>query len=403
MIAMRLILLAAAFWLAASAAAQDPALGALQATLTTLRSHAAEADPKARGAIPELTLAKHQLRDWIEAQLRSLKHAEPEKAFSTRINETLKRVAAPVDDENLLGALAEVRISRESGLLIVTTGVGILCGYDESAYGYRLTSDRWQRIWESEQNDYSGKKYAPQQIEAVHVWQPYEDGHQSGPPFVMTLGYEGWCTSNWHPVYYRVWRAGSLASRPLIDESEFAYQRTPTFLVGSIAQATILQEPSVDVLIEFTRRSIDGGTHNREGIRHYLIDGNHVRRVDPVALSPRDFVDEWLTRRWNESARWSAPDLRQWHRKLHADFVAGEFAAPTMHCQTPDLWQVALAPQSAKKRFEPEPEVFFLIRWRPPYHFTMVDIGNKPWPRCHQEDPEADEWRTLFPIQEWLQ
>jgi hypothetical protein len=389
--------------MAAAAAAQDAALGALHATLITLRSQAAEANFKTRGARPELTLAKHQLRDWIEVQLRSLKNDEPEKAFAIRINEMLKGVEAPApaDDQSLLGSLADVRISRESGLLIVTTGVGILCGYDESAYGYKLTNDRWQRIWESEQNDYSEKNYSPQQIEAVHVWQPYKDGDQNGLPFVMTLGYEGWCSSNWHGVNYRVWRADSLTSKPLIDESEFAFRRTDTFIVGSIAQATIFQNSPVDVLIEFTQRSIDGGVHNREAIRHYLIDGNQVRRVDPVALSPRDFVDEWLTRPWNESTAWSAPNLQRWHRKLYADFIAGEFVSPTMSCQTPDLWQVAIEPQNAKKNFGPEPEVFFLIRWRPPYHFTMVDIGDKPWPRCRREDPEADEWRTLFSTQDW--
>jgi len=33
----------------------------------------------------------------------------------------------------------------------------------------------------------------------------------------------------------------------------------------------------------------------------------------------------------------------------------------------------------------------------------MVSIAEKPWPRCTQEDPEADEWRTLFSVQEWVQ
>jgi hypothetical protein len=74
-----------------------------------------------------------------------------------------------------------------------------------------------------------------------------------------------------------------------------------------------------------------------------------------------------------------------------------------MHCHTPDLWQVAVTPSNAKKDFQPEPDVYFLIRWAPPYHFTMVDISNKGWPRCTQKDPEADAWRTLFNTQEWRQ
>jgi hypothetical protein len=398
---MRLILLAT-LWMTATVSAQNAQLGALRATLASL--HSAEPTVETSGARPELTVAKHQLRDWIETQLSSLKDIAEEQAFAAHINETLKAVAIPDigDDQNLLGSLGGVSFSSESGLLIITTAVGILCQYDESAYAYKRVNDHWQRIWESEQNDYSPKKYAPQHLAAVHVLQPFKDGHEDGPPFVMTLGNDWGCASFWHPVYYRVWRVDASSSKLLIDDSEIAWLRAQTYIVGSIAQDRREETAPVDVLIEFTERSIDTGVHNREAIRHYLIDGDKVRRVDPVALSPRDFVDEWLTRSWNESATWSAsPALGQWNGKLHADFVAADFAGGTMHCQTSDLWQVTVEPHNAQKNFEPEPDVYFLVRWHPPYHFTMMNISDKPWPRCTQEDREADEWRTLFSTQEW--
>ena len=394
--AMRLIPLAAALWMAAAASAQDAHLSALHKTLVSVRSHAAEAT-KTLSASPELTIAKHQLRDWIEMQLGSLKDVGHRKALSDQINEALKsvEVTVPEDDQNLLGSLGEVQFSSESGLLIITTAVGIVCQYDESAYAYEQVNGRWQRVWESEQNDYSPKKYSPQQIIAVHVWQPFKGGHKNGPPFVMTLGNHWGCASAWHPVYYRVWRVDPSGSKLLIDGSEIAWLRTETYAVGSIAQDSTNENAPVGVLIEFTTRSIDPGVHNREAIRHFLIDGDQIRRADPIALSPRDFVDEWLTRDWNGSASWSAsPALRQWHRRLHEDVVAGEFTDATMHCQTPDLWQVAV-------NFGPELNVYFLVRWRPPYHFTMVNISDGPWPRCTQQDREADTWRTLFPTQEW--
>ena len=85
------------------------------------------------------------------------------------------------------------------------------------------------------------------------------------------------------------------------------------------------------------------------------------------------------------------------------EFVGGEFSYPTMHCETPDLWQVTFEPRNARKDFEPEPTVHFLVRWRPPYHFTLMEISDKAWPACAQEDRQADEWRTLFSTQEWRQ
>jgi hypothetical protein len=401
---MQCIPLIAALWMAAAASAQDTQLSVLHATLVTLRLHAAQTTIETSGARPELTIAKHQLRDWVEMQLGSLKDFEGAKALSDRINKGLKAVGVAEigDDQNLLGTLGDVVFSSESGLLIVTTAVGILCQYDESAYAYKLVCGRWQRVWESEQNDYSPAKYTPQHIVAVHVWQSFKDGHGDGPPFVLTLGNHWGCASAWHPVYYRVWRVDPSGSKLLIDDSAMAWLRTETYAVGSITQDRTNENAPVDVLIEFTGGSIDATVGNREVIRHYLIAGDQVRRVDPVALSPRDFVDEWLTRDWNESTTWSASSmLRQWHRKLHADRVGGEFSDATMHCQTPDLWQVSFEHYSAQKNLEPEPDVYFLVRWRPPYHFTIMDVRDKPWPRCTQEDREADEWRTLFSTQEW--
>jgi hypothetical protein len=131
---MRLILLAAL--LAGIAAAQDAQLTAVHATLVELRSQAP--DPETMGASEKLTVAKHQLRDWIEGQLGTFKD-EDIKPFAFRINGALKTVSAggSDDDQNLAGSLAEVRFNEEGGLLIVVTGVGIICQDDESAYAYK--------------------------------------------------------------------------------------------------------------------------------------------------------------------------------------------------------------------------------------------------------------------------
>jgi hypothetical protein len=78
--------------------------------------------------------------------------------------------------------------------------------------------------------------------------------------------------------------------------------------------------------------------------------------------------------------------------------AGGEFD-PTMHCKTPDLWQVTLNTIVDKKDYNKTSPLYFLVRWRPPYHFTMMDVRSKPWSLCHQKDEQADEWRTLFPTE----
>jgi hypothetical protein len=53
---------------------------------------------------------------------------------------------------------------------------------------------------------------------------------------------------------------------------------------------------------------------------------------------------------------------------------------PTMHCSSnPDLWQVDVGDPNT----------------------GVVDVGDRPWPGCTEEDPEADEYRMLFPGQAW--
>jgi len=123
-----------------------------------------------------------------------------------------------------------------------------------------------------------------------------------------------------------------------------------------------------------------------------------VKRVDPLALKPRDFVEEWITQDWREVFFWSESvngrQMRDWHQKK----VTGDFIYPTMHCpQSPDLWQVGIDLSNAQSQ-----QVWFLVRWRPPYRFTMVNVSDQPSPACTEKDTNADdEYHTLFPGQEW--
>ncbi|HLK19648.1 MAG TPA: hypothetical protein VKT81_11855, partial [Bryobacteraceae bacterium] len=217
----------------------------------------------------------------------------------------------------------------------------------------------------------------------------------------LTLGNTWGCASSWHPVYYRVWRVDFPESRLLIDRTESAYLRGDVFIVGSIGQDARESNPPIDVLVEFAEASADSRVHNREAIRHFLIEGDAVRRVDPVALSPHDFVDEWLTRPWEESAAWSAsPALRRWHQDLHSNLIVGYFGT-TMRCQAFGHWRVEVDPANPRRKEEADLRLYFLVRWDPPYHFKLESIADKPFANCNQPDRQADLWRTLFSNQEW--
>lgn len=175
---------------------------------------------------------------------------------------------------------------------------------------------------------------------------------------------------------------------------------------SAVAEGSVTQD---DVLIEFQGRSIDGDVLVRPVVRHYLVrDGDKLERIAPVALNPKDFVDEWLTNKWEDSAQWTdsggkISSLQKWHQTLHKDYIFGEAVEGGGRCRAdPTLWQVVFAFHAGEgKDWHQEPPLYYLVRWMAPYRFTLVDIRKKKFPNCDIEDPMRDNLGTLFPLQDW--
>ena len=384
--------------------AADAALDALRSSLLGMRRKPPEYGGP-RGATPQLTAAKHLLRDWAESRLHALPQSGDEGALQRKLNAELREAKLlcsaggqdqkPCPDGTLLGFLSELQFRRSASFLILQTSVGIECGADESAYLYSWSGEGWRRVWETEQNTYTKGAYKPQVIHSVLI----SRYNRANNYIVLTLGSESWCQSNWHNVYYRAFRLGpDLQAGPLVNGDEWAFFADYPPIRGSVTQD--------DVLVEFRISSIDGGVHNRAAIRRYEFDADKPKRVDPLALSPRDFVEEWLNAEWITAALWSESanrrSMRDRHGKLHKDFISGMFIYPTMHCRsTPDLWQVGVNFSDPPTPFDAEPKgTYFLVRWRPPYTFTMVQVSDHPSAACTEEDRKTDdEPHTLFPPQ----
>jgi hypothetical protein len=349
-----------------AAPAQDRPLAALRATLTSLRPHADE-HRETRGATPELTVAKHQLRDWIESRLSRFAQNGDEDKLARDLADRLREAdlfCEPRCRMSILGFLDNVRIGREREFLIVRTSVGIWCGYDDSAYVYRWAANRWRRVWESEQDIYAPKRYLPQGIHAVHISAPDRDGSR----LLLSLGAQPGCSSAFQPVYDRVWRVNAHGAKLLLDKSEFAN-------VGDYPPTQGKVQPA-DVRIELTLGGTGYGLAH-QAVRHYVVHGDRAEQVDPIAATPRDFVEEWLGSPWTQSVKWTdSASLKAWHQKLHRDDGMGDFPGPTLRCSgNPDLWQVSTHLHDA-------PEVYYLVRWRQPDHFAMAGVSEHPYPDC---------------------
>jgi hypothetical protein len=350
---------------------------AMRTTLRQLRDQLDDHRPTS-GATPELTVVKHQLRDWIESRLAGLPESADPVEFARAVNAGLAGAGlfcADFQDEcfsNLLGFMDDVRVDRKGEFLVVATATGISCGYDESAYVYAWADRQWRRVWELEQNTYTQQGYLPQAIHDVQISSPDARGNR----LLMALGSQTTCGGAFKNLYARVWRMdAAYASEAVLDWKEYANDGYPPIEGRVFAD---------EVRFSFTAGGLAAGeTHT--AIRHFTIAGPTATQVDPIAGLPRDFVVEWLTAPWKESQPRSASTaLEQWHAQLHREDHVGDFPDPILGCTAgPDLWQVGT-------RFFEGPKRYYRVRWQKPDSFTMVDVSEKPYPDCTVADSAAD-------------
>jgi hypothetical protein len=334
-----------------------------------------------RGANAELTVLKRQLRDWAESLIVNSGPFPEVTTLSATLNALFdqKKAVVPDDDWTSLGEVAPFEVSHPEGdpaWLKLEIGVGIECGFDESVYLYEWTGAEWARRLESEQNDYTKDHYAPQGLGYVGVSPPGADGSR----LVLTTGISPSCASVWQALYYRLFRVGAKSST-LVEE-------TTGINIDRELQARI--EPH-GVLIEFLTGSKDTVVWARTRVLHLAIDGNKVSRVEPIALSAQDFVDEWLDSKWSEIAEWSDPKLEDLHSELQKASADDGFQIVQRCTENPNQWQVAF-------NFEDD-TFYFLIQQRGEYGFRMVDVSDERQPGCPGESRPrtgGDPYPTLF-------
>ncbi len=362
---------------------QDASLAEVRPILQRLRDQVTRYSPT-RGTTPELTVAKHILRDWIESRLTGLPEDGDVRAFELELNAALADANLFCTDfnvecgDNILGYVDGVRMNRERAFLVIVTPTGVWCGYDESAYAYAWESEGWQRIWESEQNTYTDEGYLPQMVHDVQISSPDANGDR----LLMTLGSQAACAGSFKDLYVRVWGMDAdHQTAPVLDWTEFASDGYPP-IKGQV-------RPN-DVLVQFTAGGIVAGD-GHWAIRHFQVRDGRANQVDPVAVRPRDFVIEWITAPWQESrTRSESAPLEEWHTQLHRVDGVGDLPDPTLQCTGgSDLWQVGTC-------FYDGPKRYYRVRWQEPYSFTMISVSDTPYPDCTVADPRGDAYPQLF-------
>ncbi len=233
----------------------------------------------------------------------------------------------------------------------MTTGVTVPCGVDNSVYVYRFAAKSRVRILEGD----GAGKYG-NYLDDVQFSKPDASGNRL--LFASWSGVQ--CASVWNGLDYRLYRIG-----PSADEAKPIFSGYHSFTID--ADGGIKLTPD-ELLLELTAEGLEAG-FRRAYVLHYRIDAKGVTRIDPVALQPQDFVQEWINQPWSEMESRSAPSLVKWHARFHSDteLFFGDFDFSQPCGKRPGYTQVAV---------ESEPRtVYFLVKDRGGFRYEMGDIS----------------------------
>ncbi len=306
---------------------------------------------------PEFAELKHQIRDWAEEKIAKLRPDADLAGATSLIDGELSLAKLDHKEEHDLGDIGGITLEPAKGdasWLVVETYVWEAnCTMSTSVYLYEWQRGGWTRRFALEER--------MEAVEHVEVGPP--DAYQNR--LVLVLGNSWGCASMWQQLYVRLFRVA--ATQQLLRGGE------QTVYMGFEEESYHGKLETKGALIEYVSSGTD--TELRRFILHFEIDGESVRRVEPVALTAQDFVDEWLNSQ-RDHAFWDF------------DFV--------QHCPgNADHWQIGVT-----KNDDDDDALYFMVEQSPNYRFRILDVSKERQEGCPGEDPPREigpNFPTLFP------
>jgi hypothetical protein len=196
-----------------------------------------------------------------------------------------------------LVAFVVSRVEAHPDMLAVVATVGIKCGSDSMLMLYRRTAAGWRETMVRRAEPYREVKGGWQDLRFA-----VSPADAQGNWFVATVSTTPWCTSAWQGMPYALARPGAAPDRPNVF-----FSGKNVIYLGNEGDLSLRAERDA-VEIRHDGASLDPDVLIRRHVRRYAVAGEAVRRVQPVAESVRDFVDEWIDSPWVAAKAWSGRD-----------------------------------------------------------------------------------------------
>lgn len=253
---------------------------------------------------------KDRIQDFVRLAIR----CAPARATPAMIQATLtarggayKGVdVAAFEPGGELDYVAEAVPGRPGWIAVVPT-FAIQCGSDAMVMVFARDHRGWQEMISRRSKPYRSIDQGWMGLEYA-VSQP----DRSGRWYLAVASHTPWCMSIWRGLRYDLSRPGVRGDAAHV----FFSKQVGTYLgdtPDSMRATTRMFE------IRHDGHSLVIG-EARPHIERYAIAGDRVRRIQPAALNPRDFAEEWIVSPWAEAASWSAAGsaLKAEHARITA-------------------------------------------------------------------------------------
>ncbi len=339
------------------------------------------------GGAARIAAVHMALRDWLEPRL-------PKDIYSlagefSRLDASLQKALVDVGlskpdsaadkdmdltDPGFDEVAVEVKMMPElPDTLFVTATIGVPCGGDQAVYAYRFDSNGRARVIDDHPKSDSG--YAGVNLELA-------DPDSQGRRLLLIHRMSTQCASTWMGMTYAVYRM-SLSQPP-----ESLLSSEHGFWLGNDGPEFALKPD--ELTVEFLDQSVDMGIHNRTHIFRYNF-ANGVRRIEPVAFQPQDFVEEWLTSDWSEMQSMSAAETGEWHRKLSK--LSFDHYVDVVPCASkPGRWAIGFqVTYEGEKELEEPVQAYFLVRDLGKYRYAMEAVSDEEFEGCPGEGQPSEK------------
>ncbi len=351
-----------------------------------------DVSPEAQHAI---TAMKESLGNFVNAYMRcSPPTPDPERikrelsdaarAFKLPVGSMSEEEAPPDLGKYGFQLWFDVQAAQQNRLISIAATFDIECADDTVLFIFSPDGNSWKEVVRWQNKPYTSVKDAFWSFDS-RISPPDESGNW----YVATKHIAPWCNSIWSNIGYEILRprAGDVNPKVLLSGSDSMWW-------GSEDYGT-LNVTTKEFDVRFHSTSIDGGIHNRVWIRHFTISGDTVTRIQPVAVSPRDFVDEWLVSPWKTAIDWSSTSaseqLKQAHESISQRMKSPdrllEFNSVYRCSEARSRYQIELDEDTGPK-FDISHPFYFQVVGNASY--TMTEVSDMPDPKCGGDNLHED-------------